>query len=93
MYLSLLNRLESKKDREDEIRRQTADSIITALKSIPGININNANINQVADVATAAVQQAAGINTKKENKTTGKGKGKKSTVSTQPAPGTQVSTT
>jgi hypothetical protein len=87
------SRRQSKKEREDEIRKQTADSIIAALRSIPGININNANINQVADVATAAVQQAAGLNTKKETKSTGRGTRKKSTVSTQPAPGTQVSTT
>lgn len=67
-------RRQSRKDREDDIRKQTIDSFVNALKSIPSININNANINQVADVATAAVQQAAGVSTKKQNKTTGRGR-------------------
>ena len=83
----------TKAEREDAIRRETANSIIAALQSIPGININNANINQVADVATAAVQQAAGLNTKKETKKTTKSKNNGSSVSTPTAPGAGLTTT
>lgn len=83
----------TKAEREDAIRRETANSIIAALQSIPGININNANINQVTDVATAAVQQAAGLNTKKETNKTTRAKRRGSSVSTPNAPGTNLTTT